>query len=184
MSNVLSNSNNIRSNANCPQGKRQKEVQKTKESDSNIVAHQHCVNLCHKHFVLTFIEIQIINYGFRCEVLEADVLSFKGEKYIYTNPLLKHCQSLLTFAAAHCECHLRRSRFTTYVTPKSCEQSAEQTVMSALNMHGGGIPCSGCIGVIDLLHSHYHKLLFIARLVWWWCNIITQSCGTSFSNPP
>lgn len=109
---------------------------------------------------------------------------FQREKYIYTNPFLKHCQSLLTFAAAHCECHLKRAhlRFTTYVTPKSCEQSAEQTVMSPLNMHERGITCSGCIGVVDSLHSHYHKLLFIARLAWWWCNVITQSCGTSFSN--
>lgn len=48
-------------------------------------------------------------------------------------------------------------------------------------MHERGITCSGCIGVVDLLHSHYHKLLFIA-MARWWCNVITQSCGTSFSN--
>lgn len=107
-------------------------------------------------------QVQIIHYSVQCSVLEADMHLFKEKKYKSLFEAL-----LLTSALPH-------------MLHQNAVSEAKNKLMSVLNMHERDNSCSRCIGVVDFLHRHYHKLIFIARLAWWSAALLPKAVAHHF----
>lgn len=141
-----------------------------------------CKNLCHTSwnfrlvpsiFFSNLIWRQIIYYSLHAESCRLTHFHLQQKSPFEAVSVIAHICSRTLWGHLRCT----HPRSITYVSVEFCEQSAEQTEMSALNMHECRITGSRCIGVGDFLPSHYHKLLFIAIVARRWCDVITQSCG-------